>query len=231
MIRRHMDEGRAEKTLELIAARHCRRAYLDRPVPRELLAAVLTAARNAPSSRNHQPWAVEVVTGAARDRLSAALCAAWDRGAPTRPDYLNSAPEPDEAALARARAAGEGHFRVKGIDREDAAARHGHTRENFRFFGAPVELVYHLPAGAVPGSFLATGCFLQNVMLGLLAHGLGSCPQYSVAGYAELVRAELRLGDRWIVCGMAVGWPDPEAPVNRFSPERAPLSEFVGWHD
>ena len=54
--------------------------------------------------------------------------------------------------------------------------------------------------------------FMQNIMLGLMAHGLGSCPQFSVAGYADIVRESLGLGaDRWVVAGMSVGWPEAAA--------------------
>lgn len=44
--------------------------------------------------------------------------------------------------------------------------------------------------------------------------------------------AELKLGtDRLIVCSLAVGYADEIAPVNRFVPERAPLEDYVQWHD
>jgi len=67
-------------------------------------------------------------------------------------------------------------------------------------------------------------------MLGLVARGLGSCPQASVAGYSDAIREHLGWGpDRLIVCGMSVGYPDESAPVNRFTPERAPLSDFTQW--
>ena len=91
-------------------------------------------------------------------------------------------------------------------------------------------MIFHLPADAVPGSFLAMGCFLQSVMLGLVACGLGSCPQYSVAGYAGAIREHLAFDDdRIVVCGMAVGFVDPEAPINTLVPERAPIHDYVEW--
>jgi nitroreductase len=95
-----------------------------------------------------------------------------------------------------------------------------------------VAMVFHLPADAVPGAFLEMGFFVQNVMLGLVACGLGSCPQYSVAGYPQVLREELGLGaDRLIVCTLAVGYPDPLAGVNAFVPARAALAEYTRWHD
>ena len=69
-------------------------------------------------------------------------------------------------------------------------------------------------------------------MLALVACGLGSCPQFSVAGYPDAIRDELGIGgDRLIVCGLAVGHPDESVAVNHFHPARAELTEFVRWHD
>jgi len=221
---------------DVLRARHCKRAFLDRPVPREVLEEVLAAAANAPSTRNSQPWRVAVLTGAAREELARKLCDAFDRGVPARHDYGNRPPSEGSAEEARARAAGAGVFAAKGIERADEAARRAHLRDNQRFYGAPVELIFHLPADAPPGIFLEMGFFVQNVMLGLVARGLGSCPQYSVTAYSDLIREHIRehpgFGpDRLIVCGMAVGYPDPEAPVNAFAPERAPLEDYVQWFD
>jgi nitroreductase len=215
----------------VVTARHCKRAFLDRPVPRDVLARVLTAAAHAPSTRNGQPWQVAVVTGAARDALARRLCDEFDRGMPPRPDYLNRPGRPDPVADERARAAGAGVLRAKGIDRADKAARRAHLRANMEFYGAPAVLICHLPAGAPPGAFLEMGFFLQNVMLGLVVCGLGSCPQYSVAGYADALREELGLAGRLIVCALSVGYPDPAARVNAFAPERAGLLEYTQWHD
>lgn len=68
-------------------------------------------------------------------------------------------------------------------------------------------------------------------MLGLVSFDLGGCPQYSVAGYSQNIRDELGLApDRVIVCGLSLGYPDPEAAVNHFYPPRAPLEEYSTWH-
>jgi nitroreductase len=218
--------------LSAITARHCKRAFLDRPVPKELLQEVLVAAAHAPSTRNTQLWEVAVVTGAATVRLADRLCAAFDADEPARPDYVNRPPTLGAIYLQRAEAAGAGVFRAKGIDREDARARREHLRANLRFYGAPVAMILHLPADAPPGTFLEMGCFLQNLMLGLVACELGSCPQYSVAGYSEHIRAELGLGaGRLIVCSLAVGYPDGGAKVNAFFPARAALAEYTHWYE
>lgn len=216
--------------LSIILARHCKRAFLDRPVPRELLAEVLGAAAHAPSTRNGQPWAVAVLLGRAKEALARRLCELFDRGEPAQMDYQSRPSELPPAFHARAAAAGAGVLTAKGIEREDAAGRHSHLRDNFRFYGAPAALIFHLPANAAPGTFLEMGFFVQNVMLGLVAAGLASCPQSSVAGYSAAIREHLGLGpDRLIVCGMSVGYSDESAAVNRFVPERAPLSDYTLW--
>jgi nitroreductase len=214
-----------------ILARQCKRAYLDEPVPAALLAEVLRAAAHAPSTRNGQPWRVEVAAGECRQRLATRLLAEFDRGAPTRPDYPNRMAADDPAIAARAVDANKGVLLAKGYRSPDKAARREHLRDNMNFYGAPVELVFHLPAGAPAGWFLETGFFLQNVMLGLVAAGLGSCPQFSVAGYPDAIREVLELGPgRIVVCGLAVGHPDESAAVNRYRPGRAELDEYVRWH-
>ena len=218
--------------LALISRRHCQRAFTDEPVEREIMESVLLAARQAPSGKNTQPSKVTVVSDKARDGLSAALCAAFDAGEKQVSDYEYSLlPSPGEWKD-RARACGYSLFELKGIARDDVEARKAHGRENFTFFGAPVQMIFHLPAGAERGNFLDVGMFMQNVMLGLTAYGLGSCPQFSVAGYASVVRESLGLAaDRWVVAGMSVGWPEKEACVNTFVPERLPLADFVDWRE
>lgn len=218
--------------LTIITARHCKRAFLDRTVPRTLLEEVLRAAAHAPSTRNGQPWAVAVLLGEAKEALARRLCALFDGGAPMQMDYASRPAEVPAVHQDRAAAASAGVHAAKGIARDDQAGRRAHLRDNFRFYGAPAALIFHLPSNAAPGTFLEMGFFVQNIMLGLVACGLGSCPQASVAGYSDAIREHLGLGpDRLIVCGMSVGYPDESAPVNRFAPERAPLSDFTQWFE
>lgn len=217
--------------VSVLNARHAKRAFLDRPVRRELLERVLRAAATAPSTRNGQPWQVAVVSGERRAALAKRLQAEFDNGIEQRPDYPNRPVHLDEAIEARARVANTGVLLAKGYP-TDRAGRRAHLRDNLGFYGAPTEMIFHLPADSPSGLFLEMGFFLQNVMLALVACGLGSCPQFSVAGYPDAIRDELGLGaDRLIVCGLAVGFPDAEVSVNHFHPKRAELTDFVQWHD
>jgi nitroreductase len=219
----------ASETLALIRSRHSMRAFLPTPVPREVVAQVLQAAAYAPSSKNTQPWQVVVLTGSAQAALSATICALFDQGISEEPDYVYT-PDPwPEGFLERARECGYGLFALKGIDRKDRAARQAHDRENFTFFGAPLTMILHLANPAERGMFLDMGLFLQNVMLGLWAHGIGSCPQFSLTSYSDTIREQLGLEGRLIVCGLSAGYPDPNALVNTYVPPRLPLENYVRW--
>ncbi len=222
----------ADTVLEVMTERHCKRAFLDRQVPREDLRRVIRAAAHAPSSRNTQSWRVEILAGDARNRLSRRLCDTFDAGIAPAPDYVNRPAEMSPSHAERARRAGAELFAAKGIARDDLLARRLHDRDNLRFYGAPVAMIFHVPGNAEAGTFLDMGMFVQNIMLGLVSFGLGSCPQYSVAGYGFIIREQLELAsDRVVVCGLAVGYPDRDAPVNRFYPARAPLEEYSNWRD
>lgn len=213
---------------DLMRARHCKRSFLPDPVPKALLADILSAAAHAPSSKNTQPWGVSVIQGEKLGQFSRILCDLFDQDQPENPDYVYI-PEPwPEGFLERARACGYELFALKGIERRDRVARKAHDRENFTFFGAPAYLIFHLTPTAERGTFLDMGFFMQNVMLGLVAKGLASCPQFSVASYPDAIRGFLGI-DRLIVSGLAVGYPDPDALVNAFVPERLPLEQYVQW--
>ncbi len=56
-------------TLDAIAARRSIRKFKDEPIPDEALQAILTAAIQAPSAKNRQPWRFVVVQGDRRAKM------------------------------------------------------------------------------------------------------------------------------------------------------------------
>ncbi len=66
---------------DTIRQRHSTRLFLPDPVPRHLVHESLELAMRAPSNSNVQPWHMVFVSGAARDRLVAAMRDPVDRHA------------------------------------------------------------------------------------------------------------------------------------------------------
>lgn len=221
-----------EAVHEAIVSRRSIRAFLPKPVDRAMLEALLRMAGTAPSGTNIQPWQVHVVSGSARDRLSAALLAAHQSGEPPRREYEYYPVKWRSPYIDRRRATGWGLYSLLGIekgDREASARQHG---RNYELFGAPVALIFTIDKDLEAGSWLDYGMFLQNIMVGARGFGLHTCPQAALANYPRIVKEQLGIGDdKILVCGMAIGYADPDAPINQFQPDRIPLEEFVTWHD
>ena len=219
-----------DSRLDFLYERHSKRAFLDRPVPRELLTQCIDAAGQAVSSKNTQPWELSILEGRAKDELSTRLCTLFDADTPISPDYPYSPKPLPEPFKARARDCGYGIFTLKGIAKDDYAARKAHGRENFEFFGAPTAIIFHTADSAEKGTFLDLGAYLQSFLLALSAVGLGACPQYSVAYYPDTIRDCLGLPEsQLIVCGISLGYPDPDAKVNKYIPTRLDVTEFTRW--
>ena len=76
----------------------------------------------------------------------------------------------------------------------------------------------------------AIGLWLQTVMLLLREEGLDSCPQEAWAVYSPQIREVVAIPqDHTFFCALAIGYRDPDAPVNQFPVARAPLGEAVRW--
>ncbi|MFN3744939.1 MAG: nitroreductase [Hyphomicrobiaceae bacterium] len=217
---------------EAIRGRKSTRAFLKTPVPRELIARILTTAGRAPSGSNIQPWKVYVVDGAARDALAADLCHRYDTVGEGQREYEYYPVKWREPYLARRRACGWGLYSTMGITRDDKAGMHAQRRQNYEFFGAPTAFIFTIDRELEQGSWLDTGMFIQSIMIAARQFGLETIPQAALANYHEVLRARLGIPDSEIViCGMGIGYPDTNAKVNTFTTDREPLENFVTWID
>lgn len=209
------------------------RAYKADPVPRETLREIVGVARHAPSGSNIQPWQVHVLTGTALQRLGHAIQHAFLTDEPGhRRDYDYYTDPVYEPYLTRRRQCGWGLYGTLGIGRGDHDKSKAYRARNYVFFGAPAGLVFTIDRGLEKGSWLDYGMFLQTIMLAARARGLHTCPQAAIASYPDIVRRELRLGHEWVVvCGMAMGYADPDAVVNTFQPPRVALEDYATFLD
>jgi nitroreductase len=194
---------------ESIRERHSTRLFLPQPVPRELLDEALALAVSAPSNSNIQPWHMVFATGPARDRLVHALLEEAQRRPPNVP------PLPESFQHYR-KELGAQVYGAMGIARADKAARKAAVLRNWEFFRAPVAGIVCMHRDLGPADALSVGMFLQTLLLALTERGLGSCVEVSIAGYPEIVRAQLAIPEEVsILCGLAVGYPDPGFPANQ----------------
>jgi nitroreductase len=213
---------------DALLTRRSVRGFLATPVPRETLEAVLSLAARAPSGTNIQPWKVVVVTGAARQRISDALIAERARGVAHEGEYRYYPPTWREPYIGRRRQLGKALYTLLGIPKDDIAGRERHFARNYEFYGAPAGLFFVLDRDMEVGSWLDLGMFMQNVMIAARAFGLDTCAQQVFAQYHRLINPLLGIGDDEIlVCGMSLGYADPDDAANLLESAREPVSCFT----
>jgi len=216
---------------EVLLSRRSIRAFLPTPVPPETVADLLRLASRAPSGTNMQPWRVYVLQGTARDALCEKILTAHNspRVAATHQEEFNYYPsEWKSPFLERRRKVGFDLYALLGIAKGDKTRMHEQQGRNFVFFDAPVGLICTMDRSLSLGSLLDYGMFLQSLMLAAKAQGLDTCPQAAFNRYHRIIREELRLPEQeLVVCAMALGYADPDAPENRLESERAPLEEWA----
>lgn len=217
----------ADAFTRVLKARHSVRAYRPDPVPTALLQQVVALARLAPSGANLQPGTFISVQGEARRALSADMVHAWRNQQQETEDY-SYFPSPLPMALKRRQvASAKALYDALGIAREDRIGRDAQFEENFHFFHAPVALVVTIAHDLGSGCYMDLGMALYGLMLAAQAHGLSTCAIGAMASYPNLIRRHLSLdGTSKIVCGMALGYADPEAPVNQTRTARADVGEY-----
>jgi len=217
-----------ELFLNIVGNRRSMRDFKPDPVPQDLIASVFGGAQRAPSNCNTQPWFAHVVTGETLEQLRADLPAKFAAGEialdfPYDGHY-------EGVYKDRQYASATALYDSLGIAREQKVERKAWFMRNFNFFGAPAAAFFTLPTGFGLREACDLGMFAQTVMLGLTAHGLGSCPQTALAFLANVIRPTLGLGDHeQLMFGMSFGYPT-DAAVNQVRTERAALEDVVTFH-
>lgn len=225
------DSGAANPVDAAITSRRSIRGFLGTPVDRPTVIQLLETASRAPSGSNVQPWKVHVATGAALTRLSEELVGAHAAGRPEAREYEYYPTVWRAPYLDRRRRVGWQLYDLTGVARGDREAASRQRGRNYIFFGAPVGLVFTIDRDLEQGSWLDYGLFLQSLMIAARGRGLDTCAQAAIANYPAIVRRHLGIPETEIVvCGMALGWADPDEPANALVSEREPVSGFAVFH-
>ncbi len=218
-------------------SRYSNRAFLPQAVPREVLHSLLEVAARAPSGTNTQPWKTYVLQGASKDALVDKVCAAHD-ALTADPGLATQYQEAYDyypqkwisPYIDRRRECGFGLYGVLGLGKGDKAGMHAQHQRNFKFFDAPVGLMFTIDKTMGRGSLLDYGMFLQNVMLAARARGLHTCPQAAWNGFSSVILPHIGAGGHeMLVCGMSLGYADESALVNTFATVRVDAQEFTTW--
>ncbi len=222
---------------EAITSRSSIRAFTAQPVPRETLTHLLEVASRAPSGTNCQPWRVYVLQGASRNALADKVCAAHDalRADPSLASHY--AEEYDyypqqwvSPYIDRRRENGWGLYGLLGIGKADKDKMHAQHQRNYRFFDAPVGLMFTVDRVMGRGSLVDYGAFLQSIMVAARGHGLHTCPQAAWNGFSSIILPHIGAqASEMLVCGMALGYADTSATVNSFHTPRVPVADFTTW--
>ncbi|MDR0564249.1 MAG: nitroreductase [Azoarcus sp.] len=215
---------------EVFRSRHSVRRFLPTPVPREVVAELLQLASTSPSGTNAQPWKVYALAGDARKALSDAILERFNRDEAETPEFPYYPAEWVEPWLSRRRKLGFGLYGLVGIQKGDKARMKEQTGRNFLFFDAPVGLILTMDRRLTHGMFLDYGVFIAHFVIAAQARGLGTCVQNALCEYPQTIHRQLGISEQEeIVGGIALGYPDPDAPENRIVTEREPVEGFTAF--
>lgn len=217
-----------------IATRRSVRAYLPDPVAQAEVESILATARYSASGMNMQPWQVHVVTGAAKQALSAAIARLDDDPAQAgelQEPYDYYPREWTSPYLERRRKVGWDLYGLLGIAKGDKPRMHAQHGRNYRFFDAPVGLFFTVDRALQEGSLLDYGMFLQSVMVAARGRQLHTCPQAAFLKFHRQIAEILRIpSGQMLVCGMSLGYADAGSVENSLVTEREPVSSFTIFH-
>ena len=218
-----------------ITSRRSLRAFLPKPVDRALVEKILAVASRAPSGTNTQPWRVYVLTGQSKGELSRKILAAHNDPqvrATHSEEYAYYPTEWRSPYIDRRRKVGWDLYALLGIAKTDKERMHAQHGRNYAFFDAPVGLIFTIDRIMRQGSWLDYGMFLQNIMVSARGHGLDTCPQAAFTQFHRIITEHVAApGQEQVVCGMSMGYANPDAIENSLVTERSPVAEFARFLD
>jgi len=222
-----------------ISSRMSARAFTAQAVPRQTITELLQVASRSPSGTNTQPWKVYVLQGSSRNSLCEKVCTAHDSiranpelAAQYREEYDYYPEKWVSPYIDRRRENGWSLYGLLGIGKADKDKMHLQHQRNYKFFDAPVGLMFTMDKVMGRGSLVDYGMFLQSIMVAARGHGLHTCAQAAWNGFGKIILPHIGAGpDEMLICGMALGYADETDVVNTLKTPRVPVDEFTHWLD
>ena len=213
------------KVSEAVESRQSIREYLKKPVDSSLIKEILEKSSRAANGGNLQPWQIFVIN---KESMADFLKQQSEWTEAETPAYDIYPPKLKEPYRTSRYELGEQMYSLLGIEREDKEGRFMQVLKNFEFFGAPAAIFCFVDKQMGPPQWSDLGMFLQTFMLLAQEAGLDTCAQEAWSIKQESVSDFFNVNNETMVfCGMAIGYKDPEATINKLRSERRPIDEWA----
>ncbi|WP_159819995.1 nitroreductase [Colwellia sp. 20A7] len=213
----------------LLEKRYSVRAYLDKPVPQDLLESIFSQAQQSSSNCNVQPWQTCVVSGNTKDQLKVDLVSAVMKGAAPNPDF-NWVAKYEGVHRERQFGSANALYNSIGVSREDKKGRQMSMLRNWQFFDAPHAAFFTMDKYLDIMGAVDLGIYAQTLALLLEENGISCCMQGALGQFPDPVKKALKLPEqRGILFGMSFGYADESAAVNNTRTERESLNNAVSF--
>jgi nitroreductase len=213
------------KVSDAVLSRKSIRAFTDAPVSNKVIEELLATSARAASGGNLQPWKIYVINGPSM-KTFLDFQSTWSE--PESPAYDIYPPNLKEPYRTSRYELGEQMYELLGIARDDKDGRLTQVMENFKFFGAPAAIFCFVDRQMGPPQWSDLGMFLQTFMLLAQEYGIDTCAQEawsmkndSVSKFVDADESDI------LFCGLALGYKDENAVINKLSSERRPLDQWA----
>jgi nitroreductase len=212
--------------LKAIQERRSVRAFKPDPVSKQTIEEILRLVTHAPSAINLQPWEFTVVMGEERERLSRRLIKAYhEKQISCGPGNVKPLPKSVGKRGAKTLSMMNPFFEEMTVDPAKFI-----NEGSCNFYGAPVAVIVCLDDSFSKGGLVDIGISLGYFVLAAHDFGLGTCPIGLITAYGDEIKDELNIpGNKEVVVGIAVGYPDAESPINRFKSPRDGMEKVTRW--
>lgn len=224
-----MPKHKAEimKVTELLNKRQAVRAYLQKPVDKQLIRQIFSEAQQSASNCNTQPWHVSIISGDVKTALAASLVAEVSSGKTPSPVFQPGDHGLSDSYKERQIACAVALYKVMGVERGDKPARMQLMLKNWQFFGAPHVAIFSMPKLMKEVNAVDVGIYLQSIMLLMVENGLACCPQGALAFYPDPILDVAQIPEEnGILFGLSFGYADESAEINKTTTTRANFDDI-----
>ena len=215
------------KVIEALKTRKSIRKFKDKAIEKDTLKELFEAAKWTASSKNTQPWKVAVVSGQKKIDLMQKLLQEVENAEKPRMEYDYDGGKLEGEMKQRAIECGQALYGALNIGRDDKEKRIEQWKQNYISFDSPTVIFIFKNKDAGLSGYIDCGMLIQSIMLAATDLGLATCSQASLGQYPDIVKKEVGFDEYTLVCGMAIGYEDTQAPVNNYRTARQEVSDFV----